>query len=231
MKRKKLKPKRPLKPRDHQVLQHVARYRLTTSQIVRRAVLIDLSHDAVTKRMNRFCASGYLHKYTLVHPTRYYVLGAAGAYLLGLGEHRVFSLGPQSLPVEFAILAYALLGRQPRERLTRAEILQWCPWLVPSLADAPHCSDPRRQVLELVRVDLGGPAHHVARKCVIDVTKRRHLQEFLPFVAQGQFRLVVITATSEKSRAVRQALQSHDWPKGLLVHFSVVPQLLSVSAR
>ena len=127
MKPKSWKSRRRLKPRDQQVLQHVARYRLTTSEIVRRAVLIELSHNAVTKLMNRCCESDYLHKYTLVHPTRYYVLGAAGAYLLGLGEHRVVSLGPQALPVDYAIVVYALLGKQPRQRLTRAEILPVVP--------------------------------------------------------------------------------------------------------
>jgi hypothetical protein len=98
------------------------------------------------------------------------------------------------------------------------------------LAAAPHCLDEQHQLLELVRVDLGGPADHVARKCARDLTRRRHLPEFNSFVAQGRFRLAVVTATQEKAAAVRQALDHHDWPAGLLIHLSVVPKLLSLLA-
>ena len=84
-------------------------------------------------------------------------------------------------------------------------------------------------MLELVRVDLGGPADHVARKCVADLNERYRLREFSRLVAQHHFRLVVITATREKAAAVRQALERHDLFPGLPVHLPVVPQLLSLT--
>lgn len=222
--------RRRLTDRGRKIVEHVARYRLTTVGVLRRVVTPGLSANAVSKLANRLCDAGYLRKYTLLHPTRYFVLGEAGANLLGIGGHRSSPLGPQSLPMEYAILVYATLGKALRQRLTGDEIQRLCPWLPSALAEAPHCADASRGVLELVRVDLGGPADHVARKCVADVNERRRLREFTNFVAQGRFRLVIITATKEKAAAVQRALDRHGWPAGLLVHFSVVPQLLSLTA-
>ena len=221
--------RRRLTIRDRQIVEHVGRHRLTTVEVLRRTVLTGLSRNAVTKIVTRLCDTDYLQKYTLLHPTQYFVLGAAGANLFGLGLHRTTPLGPQSLPMDYAVLIYATLGKYSRIRLTKAEVLQRCPWLDPALADAPHCADEQHGVLELVRVDLGGPADHVARKCVADLNERRRLRDFSLLLAKGGFRLVIITATKEKATAVRQALDRHDWPDGLLIHFSVVSQLLSLS--
>lgn len=222
---------RRLSHRDRQIIEHVVRYRLTTIQVLCRAVLPNVSRGAVAKITGRLCDADYLQKYTLLHPTKYFVLGKAGAKLFGLDDQRAAPLGPQSLPIEYVLLIYAALGRQPRVRLTPVEVLAKWPWLKPELAAAPHCWDEKHAILELVRVDLGGPADHVARKCAVDLNKRRQHREFSPLVAQGRFRLVVITATSEKAAALRQALDRHDWPPRLLIHLSVVPQLLSLSAR
>ncbi len=216
--------------RDRLILEHIARFRLTTLEVLGRAVLPGMSRNALNKITNRLCASGLLNKYTLLHPVRYFVLGDSGAHGLGIGSHRVNPLGPQSLPQDFALLAFATLGAKLHLRLTPAETLARCPWLGASLASAPHCVD-QVKVLELVRVDLGGPADHVARKCAADVTRRCRIREFVPLVAAGQFRLVIITATSGKATAIQRALDRHDWPTGLLVHFSVVPQLLSLGAN
>ena len=224
------KHRRQLSLRDRKIVEHVLRYRLTTVEVLGHVVLPGLSPNALSKISSRLCDAGYLRKYTLLHPTHYFVLSETGANSLGVGNHRATPLGPQSLPLEYAVLVYATLGKAPRRRLTAAEVLRKCPWLKPALAEAPHCEDEQHGALELIRVDLGGPADHVARKCAADVTQRRRWRQFAALVTQGHFRLVIITATKEKAAAVRQALDRHDWPPGLLVHFSVVPQLLSLTA-
>jgi len=216
--------------RHRTIIEHVGRYRLSTLEVLGRVVLPGTSRNALSKLVNRLCVAGLLAKYPLVHPAYYVVLGHSAAHMLGAGEHRTVPLGPQSLPIEYAVLVYATLGQQPRIRQTTAEILDRCPWLPSGLINAPHCFDDRNQVLELVRVDLGGPADHVARKCAADLTSRRQFAEFAPMVAQQRFRLVVITATPEKAVALRQALDRHDWPAGLLMHLSIVPRLLTLLA-
>ena len=221
--------KRRFTPRGRKIIEHVARYRLTTVDVLCRAVLSGLSRGATSKVANRLCDGGYLRQYTLLHPTKYYVLGEASANWLGIDTGRAAPLGPQSLPIEYAVLVYATLGRQPRMRLTPAEVLAKCPWLEPAMAKAPHCWDEQHAVLELVRVDLGGPADHVARKCLADLNERHRLREFSRLVAQNHVRLVVITATRQKAAAVRQALERHDLFPGLPLHLPVVPQLLSLT--
>lgn len=220
-----------LTSRDRQVLEHVARYRMTTSTTLRQSLFPQLSANAVGKIVNRLYRAGLLAKYPLVHPSPYFVLGAKGANVLGLGSHRTTPLGPQALPIDYAVLLYCVLGQQPRHRLLSHELFELCPWLPPPMTAVPHCLDPRQRVLELVRVDLGGPADHVARRAVQDIAARRRLPEFLALLAEGRFRLVVITATKNKSQALRSALQQHDWPAGMQVHFSVVPQLLRFIVR
>lgn len=222
---------RLLSGRDRNVIDHVARYRLTTIPVLRHTHLRGLSRSAAGKIVGRLCSAEFLQGYSLFHPTRYFVLGSQGAKSLGIGTHRTLPLGPQSLPLEYASLVYATLGKQPRKRLSRREVLALCPWLPESLAAAPHCFDEAHRVLELLRVDLGGPADHVARKCLADINARRRLSEFSNTVRSGKFRLVIITSTADKASALRQAIDRHDWPLELPIHFSIVPDLLSLTAR
>lgn len=222
---------RRLKPRDLSVVEFIARYRLATVDAIRRCVLLEMSANAVAKLTNRLCASGYLRKFTLLHPTRYFVLGKAGAKLLGLRLDRTYSLGPQSLPTDYAVLLYCSHGHPQRHRLTVPELCERWSSLPAEFATAPHCLDCRSQSLELLRIDLGGPADHVARKCASDIDSRRQLPEFTPLLATGRFRLVFITATKEKSTAIKQALDRHSWPVGLRMHASVIPQLIHFTAR
>ena len=69
------------------------------------------------------------------------------------------------------------------------------------MAAAPHCID-LADVLELVRVDLGGPADHVARKCATDHISHCRIRKFLMLHADRCFQLVVLTSTTGKAPAV-----------------------------
>ncbi len=213
------------------VIQHVARNRLTTIDVLHRAVLSNLSRNAVAKMVTRLCQQGELIKYTLRHPTLYFVLGEQGAKSAGLAVHRTRPLGPQALPVEYAVLLHAMFSRPPRIRLSTLEVMTRYPWLPPKLGHAVHCHEHGTDILELIRVDLGGAVDHVARKCAADINARRISPEFLAMVAENQFRLVVATGTPEKAASLRRALKNHNLPQGLRVHFSVVPELHYFSMR
>ena len=143
---------------------------MTTLEAIQRVVLRGLSRNAVKKLANRLCDAGLLQKYTLLYPVKYFVLGELAVRNFGIGIHRAESLGPQSLQQEFALLAFATLGTHQHLRLNAAEVKHRCPWLPLVFTAAPHCID-EANVLELVRVDLGGPAHHVVRKCAADLTR------------------------------------------------------------
>jgi hypothetical protein len=171
-------------------------------------------------------------KFPLSHPRAYFTLGEGEARNRGLPPNRCQPLGPQSLPIQYAILAYATLGATQHQRLTPNELRPLCPWMAPRLARLPHClDDGRPPVLEALQVDLGGTPDHVARKCGVAIAARRGLPGFDRLLERGGFRLVVLTATAEKAAAIRASISQHVWPDGLKIHLAVIPDLLQLTAR
>ena len=221
---------RGLNPRNRKIVEHVARFRIATLESIQKVVLPTLSRNAINKLTNRLCKRGFLAKHTLLHPIKYFVLGEVASRILGLGLNRSMPLGSQALPQEFALLSFATLGTNRHLRLSPLEVQARWNWLPSNLTFAPHCLD-QHGVMELVRVDLGGKADHVARKCAEDLSKRYHLREFLDLIAARQFRFVVITSTSDKVNAIQRSLNRHSLPNGLLTHFCVVPQLISIGVN
>ena len=219
--------------RDRLIVQLVARYRLGTNKVFHKLEFPGRKINAVIKVTGRLCRMGLLQKFSLYHPKCYFTLGPQAAQPLGLSDHRIQSLGPQTLPIEYGALAYATLGAHCHRRLLPRELAECCPWLQPKLLDAPHCLNESGSspVLELIRVDLGGKPDHVARKCAADIRVRAARNEFKKFVSGGRFRLVIVTATRDKATAIRQALDDHLWPTGMQFHLAVVSDLLLLTAR
>jgi hypothetical protein len=232
MKHRSKKPTRPIPDRDRMILDHVVRYRLTVNQVLQKLFFPDNDQSAVSKVTGRLCRAERLAKFKLHHPRVYFTLAAAEAQNRGLSNTRAQPLGPQSLPTEYAVLAYATLGSVQHRRLAASELEQSWPWLPPETLDSPHCIDESagHPVLEMIRVDLGGKPDHVARKCYADIQARRSATPFESFVRQGRFRLVVVAGTREKAAAIQAAIAQHVWPDGLQVHLVVIPELLLLTA-
>ena len=60
--------------------------------------------------------------------------------------------------------------------------------------------------LALMRVDLGGSADHVVRKCRADERRRMEDPRWRELIDAGRFRIVILTTTDEKAEAIRQSL-------------------------
>lgn len=214
--------------RDRAILDHVARFRLTTNEVLQRVLFVDQQPNAVTKVTARLCEHKFLAGFPLIYPQNYYRLGEHGAATLGLHESRTRPLGPQSLPMEYGVLVYATRREQPLIRLTPNELRQRFDFFEPAWCEAAHVlrvagSD---DVIELLRVDLGGSADHVARKCFADVMARWQSNPFKQLVRRRTFRCVLITCTTSKAAAIQLSLEGHHWPDGLAVHLATVPDLL-----
>lgn len=220
------------KQRDRQIIDHVGANRLTTHKVLRRLFFPGQSLNAVVKVTRRLCRIGYLRKYGLLGPAAYYVLGDVAARHFGLVGERSQPLGPQSLPLEFATLAYATLGPRLHRRLTSAEANAMCPELSVN-SQTPICLDEAVSpaILEMVRVDLGGTPDHVARKCRRSIASCERVSAFTALCREGRFRLVILTASTGKADAIRLALQSHVWPDGLLLHLAIVRELVSLTPK
>ena len=219
--------------RDRLILDHVVRHHITTNQVVQRLYFPCQEYNAVTKVTARLCRQLSLCKFVLCQPRVYFTLGPQAAKDLGVSLGQTYPLGPQSLPTEYGVLAYAILGTAVHVRLTADELQALCPWLPVELLGFPHCLDESGDwpVVELIRVDLGGKPDHLARKCDSDVQVRRRVAEFETLVRQGRFRLVVVTGTPQKAAAIEAALNQHLWPDGLQFHLAVVPDLILLTAR
>jgi hypothetical protein len=218
--------------RDRGIIEFTARYRIATKEVLHRLFFDENEPNAVTKVVQRLCDEHWLRKYPLVYPSQYLIPGKRTAQALGLPNARTLPLGPQSLPTEFAILQYATDDAEVG-RLTPDELVVLHPWFRDEWLTATHClrRSDQMQIVELLRVDLGGPADHVARKCHADIQARTTLPQFETLVNDSLFRVVVVTATTDKAASIQLALQGHLWPAGLRFHFAVVPQLLPLLPR
>ncbi len=218
-----------LNARGQAILEHVARHRITTPQVLRRALFPHQSINAVIKVASRMCRTGLLQRVPLLHRHCYYALTPSSARAVGVSHKRTGPLGVQALPVEYAALHFACFTAAQRVRLTSAELKLSYPWMESAWIRAAHCLDrsqPESECLELLRVVQGGAPDHVARKCHADISRRQGNEAFLQLVKQERFRLVVIAATAESASAIQHALDNHLWPDGLAIRLTVLPQLL-----
>jgi hypothetical protein len=189
----------------------------------------DQGPTAAVKVISRLCRSGFLKRVKILRREHCFVLTGRSAKVLGHAARQRTSPGPQALPIDFAALMYSTASPN-RKRLTPQELRSLYPWMSRALATLPHCLDQslaESPCLELLRTDLGGKPDHVARKCDGDVRKRRDIPSFQDLLRQGRFRLVVITMTQGKADLIRDALDSHLWPDGLVIQLVVLPQLSS----
>ena len=218
-----------LSNRDREILDHIARHRLSVYRVLQPLYFADQGPTAAVKVVTRLCRTGLLKRVKMLRREHCFILTRRSAKVLGHAARQRTSPGPQSLPIDFAALMYASASPK-RKRLTPHELKILFPWINRALATLPHCFDQSLSdlpCLELLRADLGGKPDHVARKCEADVRKRQHIPAFQDLLRQGRFRLVVITTTQGKADLIREAIDGHVWPDGLLIHLAVLPQLSS----
>ena len=148
--------------------------------------------------------------------------------MLGVSTSRTEPLGPQALPMDYAVLLYAANG--DRSRLTSDEIRTQVPWMSPEFTHVPYCHTSN-DVLEMIRVDLGGSPRHVAKKTAQDCSRRLEIPEFRQLVESNRFQAVVLTTTASKARLIREAIESISWNDEVRLHLAVIPRLIHLNIR
>ena len=210
--------------RDQRIVELTARYRLGTNAAYQRVLFQGQSLNAVTKVTSRLCRQGWLRRYPLIPPEDYFTLGPTAVRELGYPARRTEPLGPQALPIDYAVLLYATLGERERQRLTKDDLSQSAPWMPDELTHAPYCQSAHG-FLELIRVDLGGAPYHIARKAAADCSARLEYPEFQQLVDTDRFQLVILTATASKARLIRQSIDALSWTPRLRLHLTMIPRL------
>lgn len=209
------------------------RDRISTNEVIQRRFFDSTHASNVTRTTARLCDGGWLASFPLIYPTKYFVPGKRTASAYGLPVARTYPLGPQSLPTEYALLEYTTASSDQTKRVGFDEVQRVAPWYRVEWTMAPHCLriDDKAATLEFIRVDLGGPPDHVARKCCRDIAARNAAPEFAAFVAKRSFSVVLITGSTGKAAAIQSALDQHHWPAGLTFRLAVFVSLIPLLPR
>ena len=124
----------PLSPRDRQILEHVARHHLSLHKIVHWRFFRGQGHTAAIKVISRLCRAGYLQRVRILRRQFGFVLTPFAAKLLGVSTKGSNFPGPQSLPIDVALLLYAASAQSSRLRLTRSELRSAYTWMTSAWA-------------------------------------------------------------------------------------------------
>lgn len=215
------------------IVEHVVRDRISTNEFIEKRFFANRHPSIVTRATSQLAEQGWLSSFPLLYPTKYFVAGKRAAAAYGLPVGRTQPLGPQSLPTEYAILEYTAANASVVKRLTGSELQSQVPWYGSECMTAPHCQRHSSDglLLELIRVDLGGSADHVARKCRGDVEARLMHREFLELLSSGGFSIVVVTGSIAKADAILTALEQHVWPVGIVFRTAVFVTLIPLLPR
>lgn len=201
--------------RDYDILDHVARYHLTTRDVLHLLYFDDSELNAVTKVTSRLCEFGFLCSHRLYANKNYFVLGPAGARLLGISPKKSKPIGVQALPEKYAILQYCCLSPHDREKLQVRELAAYLGTLQGKGLKAANYyvdQDGTTARLAQMRVDLGGTAAHVVRKCRDDLERLVMLPAIDSLVRKNEFMLAILTTSAQKEKDIQDALLRHSWP-------------------
>jgi hypothetical protein len=222
-----------LRDRDWEVLEHVARYHMSTPEVLHRLFWDDDDgRTAVTKVTSRLTDHGFLNRHDFVRTRSYFTLGPKGTRSLGIPQKRANPLGPQALCQAYGVLGFCCLKEEERERLLVREIQEINPgYLHRGVEAGPYYleTENERASLAFIRVDGGGSAEHVARKCKEDVQKREKVPALRELIGQGRFVIAVVTAEvpkDAKAAEIRDAVQRQKLP--IRVRVESVPDLFEL---
>ncbi len=219
--------KRTLGARDASLFSDLVRFRMLTNDFIHCRHASHLQANAVVKITGRLVRQGWLQKYPLFDRHVYFRAGLKLVQLKGLSKASLLPLGPQALATHFATLSYCSSHGEV-DLPTRDDYASHLGWLPKKFRDrrllVDHQTDPSS--IRLLRVDLGGTATHVTRKCEKDVARRMQIPTFNAMVKQGRVRIALITLSEAKERQIKNRVGSKTWPTGLRFQIFVVPELI-----
>lgn len=216
--------------RDYEILEHVARYRITTPDALHLLPVFEgVERNAVTKVTSRLCELDFLKKGPLYGSNVYFKLGRHGAQVMGVKPSRVTDEHrPQALYRDFGILGFCCLGPVKRERLKVRELEREHPeLLVRGIEPSQYYFEEFQghRCLGFIWPEAGGEANYVARAVTQKIIEpRRQVTVFRNYIESKQFIVSIVTFSEEKREAIVRALQ--DSRKGGLARVEVVPELI-----
>ncbi|MCC7334675.1 MAG: hypothetical protein IT422_06245 [Pirellulaceae bacterium] len=212
--------------RDSDILEHIARYRLTTRDVLHRLFFSDSEPNAVTKVTSRLVKHRFLNRFDLPLGRSYFVFGPNAMRIFNVAGNKSKAMGPQSLAENLGMLYFCCAQEELHERLLVREMFENFGRITGKklkLASFYIDQTTGTPTLSQMRVDLGGPAAHVIRKCRAYLETAASNQIFSELITHQRFMITLITSTKSKAQDLEDTLLRHTWPVRFRVE--VVPEL------
>ncbi|TWU64519.1 hypothetical protein V7x_00630 [Crateriforma conspicua] len=198
-----------LQHRDHAILRHIARYRMTTAETLHEMFFAGKGADAVTSTLRRLREADYVCSSDLAPPRRcYYRLTARATRAIGVAPSLSRPLGEQALPIRYAVLRHC--SKSKRQFLTADEFCsEFSECVATGLPNEPYClhDDGESPGLVFLLVDLGADVGRIVRKCRKALGERKRILGFRDLIEGKAFSVNVLTARDEKRVALQTALE------------------------
>lgn len=215
-----------LTQRDGQILLHVARYRLTTAEIVRKLFFAHAGPQA-EKNVLRRLVGEHLQSSPLYARKVYYQLTPTSARALGVSEELATPFGPQALLRLYGVLAFCCLGERIWQALTRAEFLSAFPEFGEALDLTQNHyyldHDGNTARLGHIVIDQGGDYQRLIGKCRRLIERARDIPGLREIVADDL--LVIALVVGEEAKAERLKTELRKSPLPVWCRIAVVSEL------
>lgn len=215
-----------LQPRDHAILDHVRRYRITTQEVLQMVFFPEQKIDAVKSTVRRLTGAGHLTDAPLYGTRKYYHLTTrTGRALFSLPDYFCRPLGEQALPQTFGVLCFCCLASEFRERFTREQFEAQFPDLASAQYPHPYYidDDGEKKRLGCILVDQGADHKRILRKCRDIVNDKKLSAPFRGLIENDDFLIAIVTTRDTKKAAIEAAAERNAFRTRLRVE--TVPSL------
>lgn len=201
--------------RDNEILKHVARYKLTTPDALRRLFFADAKPGG-EKNVLRRLVGEYLQTQPLFGKRVYYQLTSLAAKTLGESDESATPFGPQALVRLFGVMGFCCLGKTIIQVFTRGEFIKAFPTFAESLdLGQTHFYldyDGRTTRLGQILVEQGGEYQRIINKCRKIVERGREITGFQEIIADELFVIAIILAEDSKREILYTQIQKNPLP-------------------
>jgi hypothetical protein len=222
-----------LDERQLMLLRHVARYRLTTAEVVRTVAGLRLKTNVqALEYLQSLVQQGWLGEAPFDRRGPYFFLTEQAAKRLNLPNDRFGPLSESAKLRAYAMLAFCRLMNVHRERLSLDDLRR----LVPSLDTAGMTATfyaartETTRTLGFARLDVGGVGRwdRILATLRADIRNLESEPSLRPLFVSRAFEMTLITVTAEKAERLRSTFVEK-YSSTMPVHFIAVPRLLALT--
>ena len=201
-----------LQDRDTLILHHVARYRMTTPEILHRLHFEGEQRNAVTKITSKLCDGKFLDSQTLYASYTYFTLAQLGAKHVDIRTTKLGPLESHSKYRAYGTLLFCCSERLERKKFTIDEVMKKRPEYIAGKIDSSHYYEDAGEDgftrWGYIWIDGGGEMRHVVKKFEIDIVEKRRQRSpgLRKQIDAGGFMVAIVTFNEYRRAAIEEAL-------------------------